>query len=128
MPSNCMCRTCILAGGPCFTKLMDCCPRCMEYEKIDRDYLECITEFINAKSDEANKKVRLVYQPKSGGGVGISICTGDAEGSRSDGTAWECATAGKDASQEWYKEHSYHLSWAVFNHLPGECAVVKEED
>lgn len=119
-----MCRTCILAGGPCFTKLIDCCTRCMEYEKIDRDYLECITEFINAKSDEANKRVRLVYQPKVGDIAGAGVCPGTGgDTSRCDPAPWGVSAIGKHESGEWLEDHSYHLSWAVFNHLPGESKV-----
>lgn len=100
-----MCRTCILAGGPCFTKLKEntkqyYCTKCTVFERIDRDYLECVTEFITSKSDEANKKVRLVYQPK------------DVESLPSEIVI--------DPTVEWLKDHNYHLSWAVFRHMPSK--------
>lgn len=73
------------------------------FEKLDREYLDCVTEFISAKSDEANKKVRLVYQAKDANKpITFSI----------DNMI--------DPSEEWSKEHSYHLSWAVFKHLPSK--------
>lgn len=97
-----MCRTCILAGGPCFPKLTETkkyyCTRCMDFEKIDRDYLRGITEFTNTQSEE-----RLVYQSP------------DPESFHDLASLGKVAT---ESSQDWYKEHSYHLAWAVFNHLP----------
>lgn len=70
------------------------------FEKLDREYLDCVTEYISTKSDEANKKVRLVYQAKDINKPVISI----------DNMI--------DPSDEWHKDHGYHLSWAVFKHLP----------
>lgn len=96
----------MLAGGPCFTQIKEnstqfFCTKCTVFEKLDREYLDCVTEFINTKSDEANKKVRLVYQAKDANKpITFSI----------DNMI--------DPSDEWNKDHGYHLSWAVFKHLP----------
>lgn len=103
---DCPCRTCILAGGPCFTQLKEnstqfYCTKCTVFEKLDREYLDCVTEFINTKSDEANKKVRLVYQAKdTNKPITFSI----------DNMI--------DPSEEWTNNHGYHMAWAVFKHLP----------
>ncbi|KAG4067279.1 hypothetical protein HA402_000270 [Bradysia odoriphaga] len=103
---DCPCRTCMLAGGPCFTQIKEnstqfFCTKCTVFEKLDREYLDCVTEFINTKSDEANKKVRLVYQAKDANKpITFSI----------DNMI--------DPSDEWNRDHGYHLSWAVFKHLP----------
>lgn len=101
---DCTCRTCLIAGGPCFTKLKEnakqmCCTKCSFFEKLDRDYLDYVTKIISNKSEEANKKVRLVYEPKN---IQTLSASGDAI----------------DPGVEWLKNHTYHLSWAVFKHLP----------
>lgn len=94
----------MLVGGPCFTKLMEnakqnYCVKCTVFERIDRDYLDCVTEFISNKSEEANKKVRLVYQPKE-----VPVL--------------QSVVQDDEPMQEWSRQHGYHLSWAVFKHLP----------
>lgn len=76
-----------------------CCTKCSFFEKLDRDYLDYVTKIISNKSEEANKKIRLVYEPKS---IQTLTANGDAI----------------DPGVEWLKNHTYHLSWAVFKHLP----------
>ncbi|KAJ6638598.1 Protein FAM193A [Pseudolycoriella hygida] len=103
---DCPCRTCILAGGPCFTHIKEnatqfYCTKCTVFEKLDRDYLDSVTEFIHSKSEEANKKVRLVYQPKD-----------------TNNPVTFTLESLIDPSEQWNKDHGYHLSWAVFKHLP----------
>lgn len=114
--SDCECQTCILAGGPCFSKLMknakqNYCVKCTVFERIDRDYLDCVTEFMNSKTDEANQTVRLVYQPKDVEQLQLEV---DA---KSAAAAQQCIVD-KDETAEWSRDHGYHLSWAVFKHLP----------
>lgn len=85
-----------------------CCTKCSFFEKLDRDYLDYVTKIINNKSEEANKKVRLVYEPKN-------VQSASASSALSSEALTAIAT---DPGIEWLSNHSYHLSWAVFKHLP----------
>lgn len=83
-----------------------CCTKCSFFEKLDRDYLDYVTKIISNKSEEANKKVRLVYEPKN---IQTLSATGDAI----------------DPGVDWLTNHSYHLSWAVFKHLPSKLLLAQ---
>lgn len=100
---DCMCRSCILAGGPstCGIKKPNkefFCTRCTKFEMINRDYLQSVTEFLDAGEDgaEGTSKTLAVARAKR---------AADAAARR---PVWD----------EWLQEHSYHLAWAVFQHLP----------
>lgn len=73
-----------------------CCTKCSFYEKLDRDYLDYIKKDIRRSEDVPEIE-------------GILPCLGST-----------ITEEDSDDSCDYIRvnNHSYHLSWAVFKHLP----------
>lgn len=104
--SDCDCMTCLFAGGPCNTQALDSlekyyCTRCSFYEKLDRDYVDYIKKDLTRKLPEIHDKSK-----KS-----LPSLTLDIDDDNDD-------TLDGDLNDFMLMNHCYHLSWAIFKHLP----------
>lgn len=110
--ADCICRTCSMFGsvGPRKWTSMATphCIYCTQFATIKRDYLQTVTQFIDDESAGP-----AVENP---GSVGPTV---DAISShRSPRKRVHVPTF---VYEDWLKENSYHLAWAVFSHLPSKC-------
>lgn len=99
---NCKCRTCLIAGGPDFSKSKEnrtpfYCSKCSIYESIDQEYINYVTRNIKINFEFDSTKVEK-----------LSSTTGDDE-----------------AKEIQLKPNVYHLAWAVFKRLPDRVPFVK---
>lgn len=101
--SDCDCVTCLVAGGPCSNQAKEVlekyyCTKCSFYEKLDRDYMDYIKKDI------------------------VRQLQGTSEKSTDDEDNDDLDDELTDAMLE---NHCYHLSWAVFKHLPCNKTLTK---
>lgn len=90
----------MVAGGPCLSQVKEntdqlCCSKCAFYEKLDRDYLDYVKKEINQRIDAVDKDKLL---PTLNDILDEEL--------------------GNVQELDWEDNHTYHLSWAVFKHLP----------
>lgn len=95
--------TCLIAGGPCSNQAKEVlekyyCTKCSFYEKLDRDYISYIKKDI------------------------VRQLQGTSEKSTDDEDNDDLDDELTDAMLE---NHCYHLSWAVFKHLPCNKTNIK---
>lgn len=100
-----------MAGGPCANRPQEntdqlCCSKCSFYKKLDRNYLDKIKKEINGRSDATAAGAAAATSSKEKqqvilGASAIVSCTDDG------------------SEDDWVQNHSYHLAWALFKHLPG---------
>lgn len=91
--------TCLFAGGPCSNQGKEVlekyyCTKCSFYEKLDRDYMDYIKKDITRRLEETSDK----SLPN----------TDDDDNDDLD----------DELTDAMLENHCYHLSWAVFKHLP----------
>lgn len=103
--------TCLFAGGPCNTQAKGSldkyyCTRCSFYEKLDRDYVDYIKKDLTRKLQETIDKKKPLSL------LSLDL---DDEYILSDG----------DLNDFMLTNHCYHLSWAVFKHLPSNYPVFR---
>lgn len=97
--SDCDCVTCLYAGGPCSTPAKGTlesyyCTKCSFYDKLDKDYMDYVKKDMTRRLEETSDK----SQPN----------TDDDDNDDLD----------DELTDEMLENHCYHLSWAVFKHLP----------
>lgn len=103
--------TCLFAGGPCNTQAKGSldkyyCTRCSFYEKLDRDYVDYIKKDLTRKLQETIDKKKPLSL------LSLDL---DDEYILSDG----------DLNDFMLTNHCYHLSWAVFKHLPSNYPIFR---
>ncbi|KAL1377676.1 hypothetical protein pipiens_016099 [Culex pipiens pipiens] len=148
---ECSCRTCLIAGGTCLGKSKEqlYCAKCSFFKKLDRDYLDYIGEFFNkplcekqrqqlnglttcsssssttsSSSSSSSSSSTDIALPESD-----SASTTPAEKSGSSGPAKD-SSSDKSTSVVVASSPStladntslYHISWAIFKHLPERVA------
>lgn len=111
---NCKCRTCLIAGGPDFSKSKEVrtptyCPKCSIYEAYDREYINYVTRNIKINFEFDSSKVEQLSATGTGGAAVEKSESGEKENSK----------------QDLLKPNVYHLAWAVFKRLPDRVPYVK---
>lgn len=101
--SDCDCVTCLFAGGPCTNQAKEVlekyyCTKCSFYEKLDRDYMDYIKKDITRRLEDTSDK---------------SLPNTDDDDNDID--------LDDELTDAVLENHCYHLSWAVFKHLPCKC-------
>lgn len=92
--SDCDCVTCLFAGGTCSNQGKEVlekfyCTKCSFYEKLDRDYIDYVKKDIARRLEET------------------SLPNTDDDDDLDD-----------ELTETMLQNHCYHISWAVFKHLP----------
>ncbi|GAB0092497.1 uncharacterized protein DMENIID0001_074930 [Sergentomyia squamirostris] len=99
---HCECRTCLIGGGPVFTQSeeqnLKICAKCC-FRTFDRDYLTYVMKFIHKHEEKY-----FVETDKGRQCISFDLFSTD-----------EDAVASVVKSEN---QLIYHLSWAVFKHLP----------
>ncbi|XP_055617273.1 uncharacterized protein LOC129762771 isoform X2 [Toxorhynchites rutilus septentrionalis] len=135
---ECICRTCMLAGGTCYVepKKELYCAKCSFFNTLDQHYSDYVGSSSRKPSGEKSLKkhingmivssqssssrstveIALVEPPEKGTGVGNSpaIATRDTTNS----------TSKLDVTKKSSNNNAilYHISWAMFKHIPGRQA------
>ncbi|XP_055588217.1 uncharacterized protein LOC129740536 [Uranotaenia lowii] len=147
---GCDCRTCLIAGGTCLGILKEqlYCAKCSFFKKLDRDYLDYIGEFFNKPLNERlEKKLNGMTTPSISGSSSSSTTDiavpseaseSESQGDRpasapgatannnSDGSSSKDAAVASSSEPTQNtaltdKSGIYHISWAIFKHLPDRC-------
>lgn len=150
---ECVCRTCMLAGGvsPCRIRSKNktfYCTNCTKYEAINRDYLRKVTQFVDEEIVVKTPAEKLAARLANANGR-----TTTTNGNRAATRTWTETTSAvltetgnvpplnttattttamcpklnaalkQSAHDEWFENNSYHLAWGVFQHLQRKCFV-----
>ncbi|XP_055678177.1 uncharacterized protein LOC129786938 isoform X2 [Lutzomyia longipalpis] len=110
---HCECRTCLIAGGPVFSQSeeqnLKICAKCC-FKTFDRDYLTHVMKFIHKHEEKY-----FVETDKGRQCISFDLFSTDGDASV--------------ATPKPENQIIYHLSWAVFKHLPGRVPyTVKKLD
>lgn len=147
---ECNCRTCLFAGGTCLGKSKEqlYCAKCSFFKKLDRDYLDYIGEFFNKPLCEKQKQLNgsastmgsslssTSSSSSSSSGTDIALPEASSDTSAipdqsqleqkclASGKTQEVGTANTSNMVVALADNTslYHISWAIFKHLPERVA------
>ncbi|XP_058813321.1 uncharacterized protein LOC131677496 [Topomyia yanbarensis] len=136
---TCDCRTCLIAGGTCLgiSKEQLYCAKCSFFKKLDRDYLDYIGEFFNKPLSEKQFQERKQLNGMTTSSQSSSSSSSTTEIALPDASETElqvdlsAGAARKDGSVVATvssvvgvidNTSLYHISWAIFKHLPERVA------
>ncbi|XP_058467636.1 uncharacterized protein LOC131440392 [Malaya genurostris] len=135
----CDCRTCLIAGGTCLgiSKEQLYCAKCSFFKKLDRDYLDYIGEFFNKplseKQFQERKQLNGILSPSQSSSSSSSTMEiavpeqteTDLQDDPSTGAPRKDGSTVTTVSPVVGLVDNtslYHISWAIFKHLPERVA------